>query len=67
MAWLARYPRFVFHYTLTSTSCLNALESFFAKLANQWLKRGVCHSIVELQAAIPRFIAETNENPRPFV
>ena len=31
------------------------------------LKRGVFTSIVELQAAINRFIAETNDNPKPFV
>ena len=31
------------------------------------LKRGVFTSIVELQAAINRFIAETNDKPKPFV
>jgi transposase len=31
-AWLARHPRFVFHYTPTSASWLNAVEGFFAKL-----------------------------------
>ena len=31
------------------------------------LKRGVFTSIVELQAAINRFIAETNNKPKPFV
>jgi hypothetical protein len=30
------------------------------------LKRGVFRSIVELQAAIKRFLAETNADPRPF-
>jgi hypothetical protein len=31
------------------------------------LKRGVFRSIVDLQEAINRFIAETNSNPKPFV
>ena len=31
------------------------------------LKRGVLRSIVEPQAAINRFLAETNANPKPFV
>jgi hypothetical protein len=31
-AWLDRHPRFVFHYTPTSASWLNAVEGFFAKL-----------------------------------
>ena len=30
------------------------------------LKRGVFRSIVDLQTAINRFIAETNNQPRPF-
>src|SRR5512133_1260493 len=30
-AWLARHPRFVFHFTPTSCSWLNAVEGFFAK------------------------------------
>ena len=34
-AWLERHPRFVFHYTPTSASWLNAVEGFFAKLTRQ--------------------------------
>src|SRR4030088_444488 len=66
-AWLSRHPRFVFHYTPTSASCLNAVEGFFAKLTKRRLKRGVFCSTVDLQAAINRFLRETNENPKPFV
>jgi len=65
-AWLGRHPRFVFHYTPTSCSWLNAVEGFFAKLTRRRLKRGVFRSIVELQAAINRFLAENNDNPKPF-
>jgi transposase len=66
-AWLDRHPRFVFHYTPTSASWLNAIEGFFAKLTKRRLKRGVFHSLIDLQAAIKRFLAETNDNPKPFV
>src|SRR3984957_4771567 len=65
-AWLQRHPRFVFHYTPTSCSWLNAVEGFFAKLTKRRLKRGVFRSIVDLQAAINRFLQETNDNPKPF-
>jgi transposase len=65
-AWLDRHPRFVFHYTPTSGSWLNAVEGFFAKLSKRRLKRGVFRSIVELEAAINRFLRETNDDPRPF-
>lgn len=65
--WLARHPRWTFHFTPTSASWLNAVEGFFAKLTRRRLKRGVFRSIVDLQAAINRFLAETNEAPKPFI
>ena len=65
-AWLGRHPRFVFHFTPTSASWLNAVEGYFAKLTKRRLRRGVFRSIVDLQAAINRFVAETNDDPRPF-
>ena len=42
------------------------METFFSKLTPRRLKRGVFCSGIELQAAINRFVAETNEAPRPF-
>jgi len=66
-AWLERHKRWTFHFTPTSSSWLNAVEGFFAKLTNRRLKRGVFASIVELQATINRFLAETNRQPKPFV
>jgi hypothetical protein len=45
---------------------LNAVEGFFAKLSRRRLKRGVFRSVVDLQAAINRFLAETNAEPKPF-
>jgi transposase len=65
-AWLDRHERFPFHFTPTSCSWLNAVEGFFAKLTRQRLKRGVFYSVVDLQAAINRNVAETNARPKPF-
>jgi transposase len=65
-AWLARHPRWTFHFVPTSCSWLNAVEGFFAKLSKRRLKRGVFHSIVDLQAAINRFVREHNAEPKPF-
>jgi len=65
-AWLDRHERFTFHFTPTSCSWLNAVEGFFAKLSKRRLKRGVFHSVVDLQAAINRFLAEHNKQPKPF-
>ena len=64
--WLDRHPRWTFHFTPTSCSWLNAVEGFFAKLTKRRLKRGVFRSITDLQAAINRFLAEHNAEPRPF-
>ena len=66
LQWLARHPRWTFHFTPTSASWINAVEGVFAKLTKRRLKRGVFHSLVSLQAAINRFLAEANANPRPF-
>jgi len=66
-AWLDRHPRFTFHFTPTSCSWLDAVEGFFARLSKPRLKRSVFHSVVDLQAAINRFAAEQNANPKPFV
>jgi hypothetical protein len=43
------------------------VEGYFAKLSKRRLKRGVFHSVVDLQAAINRFVAQTNAQPKPFV
>jgi hypothetical protein len=39
---------------------------FFAELTRQRLKRRVFNGIVDLQGAINRYLAETNDNPKPF-
>ena len=65
--WLMRHPRWTFHFTPTSSSWLNAVEGFFAKLTRRRLKHGIFHSLVDLQAAINRFIKEHNATEaRPF-
>jgi transposase len=66
-AWLARHPRWVFHFTPTSGSWLNAVENFFSALTRRRLRRGAFSSIVDLQAAINRYLDEHNQNPKPFV
>ncbi len=66
-AWLERHPRWTFHFTPTSASWLNAVESFFARLTQRRLKRGVFPSLVDLQAAIIRDLVEHNAKPSPLV
>ena len=66
-AWLERHPRWTFHFTPTSGSWLNAVENFFSVLTRKRIRRGSFHSIVDLQAAIKRYLAEHNADPKPFV
>ena len=66
-AWLDRRERWTFHHTPTSGSWLNAVESFFSAMTRRRLRRGVFHSLVDLQAAIHRYLAEHNADPKPFV
>jgi transposase len=66
-AWLGRYTHFHFHFTPTSASWLHTVEGVFAKLTRRPLKGGVFKGIADLQAAINRFLQETNANPKPFI
>ena len=63
--WLARHPRWMFHFTPTSASWLNAAEGFFATLTKRRLKRGVFRSVADLQAAINRSSTVTTPNRSP--
>ena len=66
LAWLERHPRWTFHFTPTSGSWLNAVETFFSALTRRRIRRGTFSSIVDLQAAINRYLDEHNADPKPF-
>ena len=55
------------HFTPTSASWINAVEGFFPALTRRRLRRGHFTSLVDLQAAIKRYIGAHNDDPRPFV
>jgi transposase len=65
--WLAKRPRYHLHFTPTSRSWLNLVEAWFALLTARQLRRGPFRSTRALEQAIRRYIAGTNENPKPFV
>jgi transposase len=65
--WLVRHPRYHVHFTPTGASWINLVERWFAALTEKQLRRGVHRSTRDLEAAIARYIAVTNERPRPFV
>ena len=65
--WLAAHPRFVLHFTPTSSSWLNLVERWFAELTNKKLRRGAHRSVRQLNDDIRTWIETWNQNPRPFV
>ena len=67
MKWLADHPRWIFHFTPTSASWLNAVEGFFSTITRQKIRRGVFKSVPQLEDEIARYIKEHNKSAQPFV
>jgi transposase len=65
--WLVRHPRFTMHFTPTYSSWLNLVERWFAELSDKWIKRGTHRSVRDLVASIQTWIANWNEDPKPYV
>jgi transposase len=65
--WLVRHPRFTVHFTPTYGSWLNLVERWFAELTTKWIKRGSHRSVRDLVSSIRTWIANRNDNPKPYV
>jgi transposase len=65
--WLTNHPRFVLHFTPTSSSWLNLVERWFAELTTKKLRRGTHTSVRQLNNDIRAWIDTWNDDPRPYV
>lgn len=65
--WLARHKRFHIHFVPTSSSWLNMVERFFRDLTGKCIRRGVFHSVAELEQTIRQYIDEHNQKPKPYL
>ena len=65
--WLKRHPRFTLHFTPTYSSWMNLVERWFAELTTKWIKRGSHRSARDLVASIRTWIANWNDEPKPYV
>lgn len=65
-AWLAKPPRFHLHFTPTSASWLNLVERFFRDITEDQIRRGVFHSVADLERAITAYLDHRNEHPKPY-
>jgi transposase len=66
-AWLAKNPRITMHFTPTSGSWLNLVETFFSIITRQAIRRGVFTSVPDLIDAITTWADARNDDPTPFV
>ena len=64
--WLATQPRFTLHFTPTSASWLNLVERWFAQITDEAIRRGSFDSVRKLERAISKYLADWNENAKPF-
>ena len=68
MAFLAKHSRIKLHFTPTSASWLNAVETWFSQLERRSIHRGVFTSVADLRKEIKRYIKAHNaESAQPFV
>jgi transposase len=65
--WLLAHPRFVLHFTPTSSSWLNLVERWFSELTTKKLRRATHRSVQELNNDIRAWIDTWNDEPKPFV
>lgn len=65
--WQLRHPRFVFHFTPTSSSWLNLVERWFGHLTDKMLRRSAHKSVKARTADLNAWIDSWNTNPKPFV
>src|SRR3954467_8889877 len=65
--WLTAHPRFVLHFTPTSSSWLNLVERWFGELTTKLLKRGAHRTVTALNQDIRAWIETWNEHPKPYV
>lgn len=66
-AWLERDPRIRSHFTPTSASWMNQIETWFGILTRKAIRRGSFGSVKELIAMIDAFTRTWSEEASPFM
>lgn len=65
MEWIERQKRVFLHFTPTGASWLNLVERFFSTLTEKQIRRGVFHSVNQLEQYLKDYIETYNQDPRP--
>ncbi len=67
MDWIKRQKRIFLHFTPTSASWLNLVERFFSTLTQKRIRRGVFHSVKDLERCLRHHIETYDRDPKPLV
>ena len=65
--WIERQKRLFRPFTPTSASGLNRIERCLGPRTEKRLRRGVFHSVPDLERSLQDYLKTYNENPRPLV
>ena len=65
-AWLAKHPRFVFHFPPVHCSWMNQVEQWFSILQRKRLRIADFADLPALSQRLMAFVAEWNEHAHPF-
>src|SRR5215207_2086847 len=66
VAWLEKNPRVKFHFTPVGSSWINQIETWFAIITRQSIRRGTFSSVGTLITQIRSYIDHWNADPEPF-
>lgn len=64
--WLAAHPAVEFHFTPIGSSWMNMIETWFAIITRQSIRRGTFNSVKMLVKQIRDYIEHWNTDARPF-
>jgi transposase len=64
--WLTKHPNVTFHFTPTGSSWLNQVETWFSIITRQAIRRGTFGSVRQFINTINAYIANWNQDSKPF-
>ena len=64
--WVEAHPRFYLHFTPTSSSWLNLVERWFARITDEAIRRGSFDDVRSLERKIMKYLVHWNLDATPF-
>ncbi len=67
LAWLAKHPRLVMHFTPANASWLKLVTQFLSGIPEQQIGRDSVTHMADLRQAMAQYVEHRHDPPRPFV